>query len=395
MDPIRVAHLITSLDVGGAELTLLQLVTRSDPDRVRHEVIVLKPAGPVGAMLEERKIPVQSLAMTRNIADLTRLGRLVARLRDRRPAVLQTWLYHADLLGLLAGRRAGVPRVVWNLRASDLDLRARPITRLTRWACARASALVTDAVVNSTAGLRFHQSLGYRPRRWHLIPNGVDVERFRPDAESRLRLRRELGLDPDTTLVGLVARYDPVKDHATFLRAAARLSVTRPGVHFVLAGRGVEPGTAALTSLVGELGLGDRVRLLGERRDVASVTAALDLAALSSTSEGFPNTVLEAMACGVPCVATAAGDAAAIVGDAGEVVAPRDVPALAAALDRWLALDRGARERAGRRARERVACDFGLDAVVRRYDALYAGPAAGAAEPGLDVGRGQAARGSR
>ena len=188
----------------------------------------------------------------------------------------------------------------------------------------RLSRLPDAVVVNSKAGRRWHEGLGYRPRRWEFVPNGFDTVEFRPDASARTGLRAELGLDSNAILVGLVARYDRMKGHEDFLRAAARLHEEHDKVHFVLAGRGVEAGNTALAAIASALGLDGAVHFLGERADVRRVTAALDIAVSASRfGEGFSKAIGEAMACGVPCVVTDVGDAAVLVGETGRVVPPR------------------------------------------------------------------------
>jgi glycosyltransferase involved in cell wall biosynthesis len=185
-------------------------------------------------------------------------------------------------------------------------------------------------------------------------------------------VRAELGLPPDAPLIAMVARFDPVKDHPTFLEAAARLHARRPDVRFLLCGRDVTWENRGLAAAVERAGARGFVHLLGQREDVARVTAALDLSTLSSScGEGFSNVVGEAMACGVPCVVTDVGDSGAIVADTGLVVPPRDPEALAAAWAQLLA--RPAEERAaiGRAARRRIEDNYSLDVIVRRYQDLY------------------------
>jgi glycosyltransferase involved in cell wall biosynthesis len=203
-----------------------------------------------------------------------------------------------------------------------------------------------------------------------VIPNGFDVSLFQPDAMAGNELRRELALPPTAKLVGLLARYHPMKDHRTFLSAASEVLGTGRDVHFVAAGRGV-PESSDVREQIDRSGLGSRVHLLSERRDAARFLAALDVSVMCSSSEGFPNVVAEAMASGIPCVATDVGDAAAIVGDAGVVVAPRDSAALAAGITRLLDLDVQARSDLSVAARERIRARFSLEAMAQRYQQLY------------------------
>jgi glycosyltransferase involved in cell wall biosynthesis len=381
--PLKVVHLITGLARGGAETMLYRLLTRLDRQRFASVVVSLTDRGALGAAIAALGVPVYALGLRRGAPDPRAVGRLWRLLRRERPAVLQTWLYHADLLGLVAGRLAGVPAIVWNVRCSEIDLRHySPLTALARRLLALLSGMPAAVVVNSLAGRRVHERLGYRPRRWRVIPNGFDLEQFRPDPAAPARLRQLLGVAPEAPLIGLVARYDPMKDHATFLQAARRLLDMRADARFVLVGAGVDWHNPRLAAPARALGLVPHLHLLGERDDVAALLPGLDLATLSSVSEAFPNVVGEAMACGVPCVVTDVGDAAYLVGDTGRVVPPRDPAALAAAWAELLARPAAARRALGRAARERVATLFSLEAVAKQYAALYAELAQAAAPEG-------------
>jgi glycosyltransferase involved in cell wall biosynthesis len=370
--PISIVHLITGLGVGGAEITLHRLLANLDPGRFSSTVITLIPPGPVADMIRALGIPVTSLEMRRGAPSAGATVRLVSLLRRLQPAIVQTWLYHADLLGLAAGRMANVRRIVWNLRVSELDMRDyRPLSRWTVRACARLSSWPAAVVANSNAGRLYHQRIGYHPRRWVIIPNGVDTQSFRPDPEARTVFRRELGVATDMPLIGLAARFDPAKDHATFLRAAGKLASQEPVVHFVLVGEGCTEDNETLRALVEEQGLSGRVHLLGCLDAMPSVFAAWDIAALSSANEGFPNVVVEAMACGVPCVATAVGDVAEIMGDTGIVVPPHDAAALVLGWRALLTAGAARRQALGAAACARVEQHYSLSRMVQEYAELY------------------------
>jgi glycosyltransferase involved in cell wall biosynthesis len=209
------------------------------------------------------------------------------------------------------------------------------------------------------------------PDRFVVIPNGFDTRTFRPDVEARLALRQELRLNPDALLIGLAARFDPTKDHDNFLRAAAILAHAFPNVGFVLCGANIDAHNVALVQQIASLGLTQRCYLLGRRPDMPGIHAAMDLATSSSLSEAFPLAIGEAMACGVPCVATDVGDSALIVGPTGRIVPPREPAALAAAWSGLLAAGPTARQRLGRDARRRIEDMFELGTITRRYEALY------------------------
>lgn len=372
--PVSVVHLITSLVVGGAQMHLYKTVTRFDPRRINSTVVSLVPPGPVGALLKDAGIPVYHLGMAKGRPNPLGLARLVGLLRRLRPQVLQTYLYHADLVGLLAGRLAGVPRIFWNLRQSVMEFeRYRRTTAWTVRLSARLSRRVDLILVNSWAGADYHRRLGYDPERLLVVPNGFDLERFRPDPDAYREVRRELGLPAEHLLVGMFARFDPQKDHATFLAAAAQVAALMPQVSFVLAGTGLTWEHPEVAALVKESGLPPRrLFLLGERRDIPRLAAALDVFVLSSAfGEGCANVVGEAMAAGVPCVVTEVGDSPRMVGDTGLVVPPRDPKALAQAVVRLLSLEPARRRLLGEAARTRIARHFALDEIVSRLTRLY------------------------
>ncbi|MCL6620893.1 MAG: glycosyltransferase [Syntrophobacterales bacterium] len=373
-EPVSVVHLITSLAVGGAQMHLYKTVTRFDPRLIRSTVVSLVPPGPVGGLLQEAGLPVHHLGMAKGRPHPAGLARLVALLRRLRPQVLQTYLYHADLLGLLAGRLAGVPRIFWNLRQSVMEFgRYRRTTAWTVRLSARLSRRVDLILVNSWAGADYHRRLGYDPERMLVVPNGFDLERFRPDPGAYREVRRDLGLAPDHLLVGMFARLDPQKDHATFLAAAARVAAAVPQVSFLLAGTGLTPEQPQVEALVRESALPPgRLFLLGERRDIPRLAAALDVFVLSSAfGEGCANAVGEAMAAGVPCVVTRVGDSPRLVGDTGLTVPPRNPEALARAVTRLLTLEAPQRRLLGEAARSRIARHFALNTIVARLTWLY------------------------
>jgi glycosyltransferase involved in cell wall biosynthesis len=364
-----IVHLITGLETGGAERMLARLVTGLDPERHRSTVVSMTGPGVVGPLLASSGIELHTLDMRRGIADLRGITRLATILRETQPDILQTWLYHADLLGMVARALTPPCALFWNVQCAE-SIDADIVRRLLVWCSARPDIVV----VNSLAGKRFHEQLGYRPKRWEHIPNGCDTNVFQFDAEARLKLRQELGIPDNAVAIGLPARFHPMKDHGNFLAAASRIAAVRPAVVFVLVGPHVDPSNRALAETIAAHCLNERVRLLGERDDMTAVYSALDIATLSSAfGEGCPNVLGEAMSCGAPCVATDCGDAADILGPTGIAVPPRDPEALAAAWERVISLGPEARQALGAKARDRVIASYDLRAIVQRYDALYSG----------------------
>lgn len=374
---IRVTHVIDGLSVGGAEAMLANLLRRSDRDRFESQVISLTDVGPIGEAIRETGVPVRSLGLEPSPRQALAALRLPGMLRATRPDLVQTWLYHADLLGGLSSRLVSrrVP-VVWGIHRSDLDA-AWTKRRLATTAklCARVSGWVPSRIVCcSEDAARRHVALGYHSEAMVMIPNGFDLDEFRPDATARGSVRSELGVPHDAPLIGMIARFDPQKDHASLLEAADLVACRLPDAHFLLCGLGVQPDNppfAALTRRHPDLA--PRLHAVGLRRDIPRLDAALDVGVLSSIGgEAFPLAVGEAMACGVPCVVTDVGDAPELVADTG-VVVPRGEPtAMAGAIVDLLSLPVDQRRAMGAAARRRVQQHYELDHVVARYEGLYA-----------------------
>ena len=381
---LRIVHLITGLEAGGAERMLTRVATGTDRDRFASLVTSMTMGGAMEGILTRAGIRVETLGIPRGRLDPRGIIRLSRILREWRPHLLQTWLYHADLLGLPARLLGHAPRLLWNIRCTE-SVGSAALRRV----LSSCSAMPDAVVVNSVAGQQFHQQrLRYRPKRWEYIPNGFDTREMRPDEDARRRLRGELGIAETSIVIGMVARYHPMKDHANFFAAAVRLAQRREDVVFVLAGSGVTPGNCKITAAIGKHGLTPRVRLLGERPDIGAVYSTFDIATLSSAfGEGCPNVLGEAMACGVPCVATDSGDTAQLLGDTGLAVPPRDPAALAVAWERFSEMPSNERRGFGRRARERIIRDYDVDVIIRHYEALYTEIIAehGAAAPVRDV----------
>ncbi|WKK18540.1 glycosyltransferase [Achromobacter insolitus] len=373
--PLRVLHIITGLGQGGAESVLFRLATYPEAN-VEHVVVSLTDEGIYGERLRAAGVAVHVLGMKRGRVSLGGFLALRALIAAERPDAVQTWMYHADLIGGLAARLAGVRAIAWGIRNSGEHLeRSSRSARMVLRACALLSGRIPKAIVCAAQkSAERHADKGYDRARMVVIANGYDLSRYAPNAEARSRVRAQWGVPQDVPAIGCVARWDPLKDHANLLRAIAALvrDGRDAGLRCVLIGRGMETDNAELGALVDKLGLRDRLVLAGPSDDVPAAMNGLDLHVLSSCAEGFPNVVAEAMACGVYCVVTDVGDAAYIVGDAGVVVPPEQPEALARGIETALreVAARG-RERAGEAGRARVLENFDIARMVQSYVAVW------------------------
>ena len=375
---MRAMHVITGLSTGGAETMLLKLLSAASGS-MEHVVVSLGDEGTIGPRIVSLGVPVHCLGLKRNAPNPFQALSILRLARRIDPQLIQGWMYHGNLMASLAtlalrknARHKKAP-VLWNIRQTVYDLRReRWLTaRLIRLG-ARLSARPASIIYNSQASATQHQGLGYRAEKRVIIHNGFDCEVLRPDDAARRAMRAELGVTDDKVLIGLVARYHPMKGHAGFLQAAGMVVRSHPQVRFVLAGSGVSCTQPQLMESIRQNGLQGYVILLGERSDIPCLNNAFDIGCSASAwGEGFSNSIGEAMACGVPCAVTQVGDSAYIVGDSGLVAPPREPEALADAIVRLIDMGRIGRQQLGAKARRRIETEFGLPAIVRRYENLY------------------------
>lgn len=369
---MRIIHVITGLNTGGAETALCRLLETLHSPKFEHVVVALGDMGSLSARVGAAA-EVHHLGMNPARPRARDLWRLRGILRASSPDLVHGWMYHANIAASLASVKLVIP-LLWGIRQSlyDLDNEKR-LTRLVIKAGARFSSQPRYILYNSSVSARQHEAAGYDSNRTRVIPNGFDTAAFQPDLTARLRIRAELKVPDDALLIGLIARVHPMKDHFNFLSAASVFSELNPGAYFVLVGDGADSSNAYLNELAADFGLLERLRWCGRRTDIAAIDAALDIACSSSSwGEAFPNAIGEAMACGIPCVATNVGDVPTIIGDTGVVVPPSNSDALAAGWAQLAALDTSARRAMGMRARQRIVERYSLAAVSKQFADLYA-----------------------
>jgi glycosyltransferase involved in cell wall biosynthesis len=372
---IKVMHVITTLGPAGAETMLCRLASGMDASRFENEVVSLTGILDLADRMQRIGVRVRTLGMKASVPNPLLVLRLAQWIRSSKPDLIQTWMCHANFVGAFAARLAGNVPVVWGIHDSGLDSSMGNLrTMLVNRACALLSRKYAARIVCCCeASLRFHKELHYAAEKLEVIPNGFDVEQFKPDPAARASLREELGIPADAILIGMAARFHPHKDHGNFIRAATRLHKQMPEIHFLLCGLDITWQNSQLARWIEEAGIRDCCHLLGVRQDVSRLFAGMDIATTASCCEAFPIVIGEAMACGTPCVVTDVGDSALIVDETGIVVAPGDPDALAEAWRKLIEAGPEVRRRLGMAARRRVQQHFALPAIVERYQAIYAG----------------------
>src|SRR5690625_528734 len=372
--PLKVMHVISGLGQGGAETVMFRLLTATRYE-VAHEVVTLGGMAESGPKLQAEGIPVQAFGLSgRNVLTQGRAPFLRA-LERIQPDVIQTWMYHSNALASWWAYRAGYKgRIVWNIRNSgkhleDFSLISRLSLRAGAWLSRR---LPTAIVSCAQSAAEQHRRLGFRGPPMTVIPNGIDTVYWQPDATQGQEQRSKMRIRPDMPVLGVVARWHPLKDYPNLLRALGQVVQKYPNVKCLLIGGEVVQTNKELMRLIKEHQLENNVLLLGQRDDVAEWMRAMDIFVLSSKAEGFPNVVCEAMASGVRCVVTDVGDAALIVGNEGVVVAPEDANALAVGIEQAIyELSADVHRQAIETGRKRMQAEFGADQMNAAYVRLW------------------------
>lgn len=368
-----ITHIITGLSPGGAENFLLKLI--SSLKDFRHHVISLAPLenNNFVRLFHDAAESVTTLNFSpKNIFHVYKIFSLIKLLKQQAPDLVQTWMYHANLLGGIAAKASQIP-VIWNIRNSYLNKESPEILRLnclTNYVV-KAGALLSKCIPNtiiscSHYAAKLHQAWGYEANKFVVIPNGVDTERFYPQRKLRAILRKRLGLEGTNIVIGFVGRFHPHKDIPNLIKAASLFLNKEPDARFVLCGRGLEKENKILYEWLKEAGVSNSFHLLGEIKTIHEIYNAFDLFCLPSYTEAFPNVVIEAMACRIPCVGTDVGDTKLIIGDQGLTVPPTRPDKLAQALHSLLL-----KKRYPNKIRQRILDNFTLAATSSLYRNLY------------------------
>jgi glycosyltransferase involved in cell wall biosynthesis len=383
---LKVLFLARQLNIGGAER---QLVTLANDLAARgHEIVIATyyPGGALSKKLDPKRVRLISLEKRSRWDLVTLFVKTLKVVREEQPTVLHGWMYTQNVVATLAKLFNPKIKLIWCVRSSNLESALDWAERLAVWLQAKLSRFADRVVVNSLAGLEQAVADGLPREKMLFIPNGIDTNIFYPSDDERKRVRAEWGIGEGQKVIGNVARFDPIKNHPSFLKAAARIAAQRPDVRFVCAGHGEASYLEQLKEQTRALGIEDRVLWLQARSDVRGLYNAIDVFCSSSLSEGFPNVIGEAMACGRQCVVTDVGDSALVVGETGIVVPSNDAEKLAAGLLEKLAL-----ETLNLRARQRILENFtvaqlgdktenALLQCVGRGDSRRAAPDLGRAE---------------
>lgn len=370
---MKIIHVVIGLGIGGAELMLKRLVEGlNGQDGMQHSVISLTDLGPVGKQLVDSGINVTALGMKNALSIPSTFIKLRRELKKQNPDIVQTWMYHADFLGGLAAKSLGIDNVIWGIRTTDVTLGRSKLTVILRKLCAWLSYRVPKIIVCAAdAGRKVHEQVGYDPSKMRVIPNGFDLDKLKATPEQRQALRDECGFTDEEVVIGSVGRFNLIKNQQAFVEAAALVALEHPNARFLMVGLGNSWENSELVGWIRQHDLEDKFVLLGQRSDVPVCLAAMDVFCLHSKTEGFPNVLGEAMAMGLPCVATNVGDVELLMSDRSYISRTTSYPDIANRLNKIIELECEQYFYLSSENRNKIFSGYSISESALKYETVY------------------------
>lgn len=374
MEKLKIVHLITGLGSGGAEHMLFKLVTNMDSTKFTNIVVSLSDKGFWGDRITGAGIQLHCLGL-KNFQNMPLAILKLLKLIDKlKPDILQTWLYHADFFGTLAGYIVDIPITIWNIRCSRLDSANYSFTSgILPRLLSKISKRPNQIIANSQVGLNDHRQAGYEPQNWQLIPNGFDVDIYIPSVENNNELRKKLAISSEDIVIGFVARNDYKKGHEFFFRNISQMQFDFSQIHILIIGRGFKDESLQFMDIIQNSKVNiENIHFLGEQGELYKLYPAFDFLVLPSLyGEGFPNVLGEAMSCAVPCIASDSGESKKIIGETGFVFEAGNNDEFKKVFKSMVEKTKLERNVLGKQARKRILDLYSIDAIVKKYEENY------------------------
>ena len=368
---MKIVHIITGLGDGGAELTLFKICKHDTANK--HVVISLKDKGKYYSLLNKLGVKVYYLNMS--FFSIYKFFFLIKIINSLKPNIVQTWLVHADFLGGIAARLAGIRNIIWNVRYSNIEIgKSKLTTILILRILSKLSYIIPlFIIIVSKRAKKIYEKKGYDKKKLKFIPNGYDLSILKVNKIKKKYFKKKFNIKKQIPIIGNVARYDPQKDHLNLLNALSLIRSKNIDFFCILVGSNINQNNIDLVSKIKKLRLSNFVRLLGRNDNIPKVMNGLDIHVLSSCyGEGFPNVIAESMACGTPCITTDVGDAAFIVGKTGWVVPPKNSIKLSKAIENAIdEMDTAKWSKRCNKARLAIKEKFSINKMLKSYNKVW------------------------
>ncbi len=369
---IKIIHIITGLGNGGAETMLYKLLESINKNKYELEVISMMDKGITGLKIEKLGIKVHTLNMKRGVPNLSAIRKTINLCKNA--DIIQSWMYHADLFSFIVSRFCKPKKLIWGIRRSNLEWdKNKKSTIMIAKINSILSRYVDNIVSCSIAATEVHRKIGFDKKKLITIPNGFAINKFYNIKEAKAKLCKQFNISSEKKIFTLVGRWEILKDHENCLKALRILSERRDDFVLILCGTNITEENEKLLNMIEENKLKDKVLLLGRRDDVPEIMSATHIYISSSSGEGFPNVIGEAMACETICVVTDVGDSAYIVGETGEIVPRKNPLLLAKAIEKVLNYSEEQKKNKRKLARQRIVDNFEISNIIKKYNKLYEG----------------------
>jgi glycosyltransferase involved in cell wall biosynthesis len=371
----KVLFLIRSLNIGGAEKQLLTLVRGIDRTAIEPVIVTFYAEGELLPEFNRLKLRMYSAEKGGRWDIIHFVLKLIKIIQSEKPDIVVAYLVAANLLSIILKPFLQPSRLIISIRHSfirqeDYDRMAT----ILYWLEDKLARFSDRIIVNSYTGAKMANARGIPEEKMVVIPNGIDTDRFHPDANARRETRKAYHIPDTIDVIGIIGRLDPIKDHATFFKAASKVLEEKPDVKFMVVGSGEKQFESELGELTRSLGLDDQILWIPSQKDLLGIYNTLDFSVSSSVGEGFSNVISEAMACEVPCIATDVGDSGVIIGDSGIIISPGSPDEMAMAMKRMLQMPEAHRKQLGKLARERIIAQFSVkrmvNSTIQEFDRL-------------------------
>jgi glycosyltransferase involved in cell wall biosynthesis len=371
---MRIIHIITGLNNGGAEAILYRLCKYNKSNE--HIVISMMDKGKYGQLLENENIKVYTLGMPTGKLTFRGIVNLYKLINKFNPDIVQTWMYHANLIGGIIAKFSGIKKIVWGIHHSSLDeTHNKKSTIFIAKILGKISNIVpTNIIFCAEKSYEVHKSIGYKCKNMKVVANGYELDKFYPNDENVKNLKNQFELNNTKNIIGLVARFDELKDHNNLLHSLQLVKKSAIDFKCLLIGANILNTNVELINMINKYDLIKNIVLLGERNDIPNIMNLLDIHVLSSYSEAFPNVLCEAMACGIPCITTDVGDASFIVSNTGFVVPVKDPESMSEKIIKILhekENDTIGWENRKLKVRERIVENFSIEKMIKNYEMIW------------------------
>ncbi len=368
-----IIYIISGLGTGGAEMMLYKLITNLDKTNLKIITIIsLSKNKDDLFFFNDSKFNIITFNFRNILFSPITFLKLIFYIRKKKPDIVHSWMYHADLIGGLAAKIAGVRFIIWGIRNSHLStIYNKKLTRFVVLLCSKLSHYIPNIITsNSQTSALAHINIGYNKNKFKIISNGFDTTKYN-NKNTKIDIRDILNLDDDTILVSHIARYHPQKNHIGFIEAAYKINILYPNIHYIMIGSNIDMNNNILVNKIKSLNLENNFHLLGLIENISDIISNFNYFVSTSFGEAFPNVIGEAMASNVICISTNVGDCSEIIDKYGFITQDTTSLSISNSILEAINMTNDEINNMKRNAKARIETKFNINYISNEYLRLY------------------------